>query len=113
MRLQCRYPESTKLTKTLSCEFWATRAYSLVFCTSFGKVVNGSFSQVEGLDSRSTKYGTAWSRSCYKKLWQVGISHQIFIDELGYLTAFADGPNNERLAASHVAGSKDTRGSRH
>src|ERR1041385_6081980 len=40
-------------------------------------------------------------------LWQVGVSHQVFVGELGGLAAFTDGPHDKRLAGSHVAGGED------
>src|SRR5688572_24118321 len=36
--------------------------------------------------------------------WQFARAHQEFVDGAGALAAFADGPDNQRLAAPHVAG---------
>src|SRR2546426_7940416 len=40
-------------------------------------------------------------------LKQIRETHQVLVDESCRLAAFADGPDNERLAATHVSGSED------
>src|SRR3954451_5526023 len=50
-------------------------------------------------------YGTAAAISAR----QGGRAHQEFVDRAGALPAFADCPDDERLAAPHVAGGEDPR----
>src|SRR5437870_7726685 len=40
-------------------------------------------------------------------LRQIRETHQVLVDESCRLAAFADGPDNERLAATHVSGGED------
>ena len=46
------------------------------------------------------------SRRCL--LGQVALTHQVFVYRAGALAAFSDGPDDEGLAAAHVACSEDT-----
>ena len=48
-----------------------------------------------------------------QRLRQVGGTHEVFVHAAGGLAAFGDGPDNEGLAAAHVARAENSRDAGH
>jgi len=50
---------------------------------------------------------------CVAGLWQIRRTHEVFIHTAGGLAAFGDGPDNQGLAAAHIACAENPRNAGH
>lgn len=51
----------------------------------------------------------SWSSKRFSRLRELRLAHQVQVDRPGGLATFGDGPDDQRLTASEIAGSKDIR----